>query len=54
MSDLLAEWNACAGETLVLNPVNVFESLNDVGIWVVLSRVDGPLQILNSVVVAIK
>ena len=51
---LLAKRNPCAGETLVLNFVDIFKSLNDVGIWVVHSCVNGPPQILDTIVMPIK
>ena len=52
--NLLAERNACAGETLALNFFDIFKSFNDVGIWVVQSCVNGPPQILDAIVMPVK
>jgi hypothetical protein len=52
--DLLAEWNACAGETLALNSVDIFEGFNDVGIWMVQSCMNRPPQILDAIVMPVE
>ena len=52
--NLLAEWNACASETLLLNSVYIFKGFNDVGIWMVHRCMNRPLQILDAIVMSVK